>query len=76
MQSWKRRARQLATWAWWKDILKEALHEMLFGKQPKKQQHAYWVWSQRWNSWEYRITAEGFDLPQPPGRPDFPVLTA
>jgi hypothetical protein len=69
-------ARELFTWKWWKDILKDVLHEILFGPKPKKQYHAYWVWSQRWNSWEYRVTAEGFDLPLPPGRPEFPEKPA
>lgn len=69
----KQRARELFTWAWWKTILVDALRELLFGRKAKQQYHAYWVWSQRWGSWEYRITAEGFDLPLPPGRPEFPA---
>jgi hypothetical protein len=75
-RSWREMARELFTWTWWKEILKDVLREMLFGPKPKKQYHAYWVWSQRWNSWEYRVTAEGFDLPLPPGRPEFPEQPA
>ena len=75
-RSCREMARELFTWKWWKDILKDALREMLFGPKPKKQWHAYWVWSQRWDSWEYRVTAEGYDLPMPPGRPELPEKPA
>ena len=73
-RTWQEMARELFTWKWWWDVVKDALHEMLFGPKPKKQWHAYWVWSQRWDSWEYRVTAEGFDVPMPPGRPELPEL--
>ena len=72
----KEMARELFTWKWWWGVVKDALHEMLFGPKPKKQWHAYWVWSQRWDSWEYRVTAEGYDLPMPPGRPELPEKPA
>ena len=36
-RTWQEMARELFTWKWWKDILKDVLREMLFGKKPKKQ---------------------------------------
>ena len=58
---WRQRARELLSWPFWWDILKRVAHELLFGWGPRRR--GYWVWSDRWQAWEFREFPKNEQLP-------------
>ena len=61
MKTWKQRARALATWSFWKMILKDILLTLIRAWGPRRE--GYWVWSERWQAWEFREFPKNPQLP-------------
>jgi len=62
--TWRQRARALLTWTFWKGILKNVLRQLFLGWGPPRK--GYWVWSERWQAWEFREFPKNVQLPPHP----------